>query len=414
MLLTKGHYDTATGFLTGTHVAAIRQKILNASVKLQGIVGKGTFTGSATILGVGVEVAYNSGTEKWAPTTKQFTVVMTCKHSLYIKGNDKKVPDTNGTPKWDQDLVSGFKSIEIFYSDSGTNGFGSDLTKRAAIDHVIPIFEENVGAETKMIAIPATASSDGTAFTLVNLTGTTTPNGSGTISGSGGISPVTPANGWMYDVMILLSKDPTLYAFANGAGNCDFQAGATQDQLVQALSAYYGKYGNSKPIVPVLNRANIQLVQTGFGTVTEQLLPKNPKEDAEKITLPTGTKAGAMYGRLQYKLSTPATALETARYYDYLPGDSGNLTLTNTHGFLQECDGGNNSTNSGDSGGGVFAIKKNPTAAVQRAPLVAVTSGSGSATSEDDAPKMWDFDNNVVTSLGFYYENLFNLRFQNV
>ena len=49
-----------------------------------------------------------------------------------------------------------------------------------------------------------------------------------------------------------------------------------------------------------------------------------------------------------------------------------------------------------------------------RAALVAVTSGSGSATSEDDAPTMWDFDNNVVTSLGFYYENLFNLRFQNV
>lgn len=412
MLLTKTNYDLATAYLTGTHVAAIRQKILNASVKLQGIVGSGTFTGSATILGVGVEVAYNSGTKKWTPTAKQFTVVMTCKHSLYIKGNDKKVPDTDGTPKWDQDLVSGFKSIQIFYSDSGTNDFGSDLTKRANIDHVIPIFEENVGAETKMIAIPATASSDGTAFTLVNLTGTTTPNGSGTISGSGGISPVTPANGWMYDVMILLSKDPTLYAFANGAGNCDFQAGATQEQLVQALTAQYGKTG--KGLVPVLSRTNVQLAQTGFGTVTEQLLPKNPKKDAEKITLPEGTKAGAMYGRLQYKLSTPTTAMETARYYDYVPADSGNITLVNTHGFILDCDGGNNSTNSGDSGGGIFAVKKNPTAAVTRAALVAVTSGSGSATSEDAAPGMWDFDNNVVTSLGFYYENLFNLRFQNV
>ncbi len=411
MLLTQAHYNTANGFLTGAHVTAVGQKILNASVKLQGGAGQDSFTGSATILGVGTEVAYKTG--KWTPTGTQFTVVMTCKHSLYVKGNGGKVPDTAGTPKWDDALVSGFKNIKIYYSDAGTNAFGSDLTKTAKIDHVVPIFEENIGAVGKMIAIPATASSDGTAFTLVNLTGTTTADGSGTIKGTGGISPFTPAAAWAYDVMILLSKDAALYTFASTAGNCDFQAGVTQTLLTQALSAQYAKANDYQGLVPVLSRDKVQIAQTGFGKATEQLLPKGAKPDADKITLPTGTKSGALIGRLQYKLSTPLAALETESFYDQLPSDSGTVVLTNTHGFLLDCDGGNNSTNSGDSGGGVFAIKKGATAAVPLAPLIAVTSGSGSATSADDVPQ-WDFDNNAVTSLGPYYAKLFNLRFQNV
>ena len=419
MILTKANFDLARTFLTGTNITAIGQKVLNASVKLQGSAGSsGTFTGSATILGVGTEVTYDSNAKKWIPTTKQFTIVLTCKHSLYIQGNAAKVPDTNGTPKWDDALVSGFQAIKIYYSNSRTNAFGDDLTKTAAIDHVVPIFEENIGADGKMLKIPGSASSTGQPIVLVNLTGTTTADGTGSVGGNGGISPAQPASSWAYDVMILLSKDADLYTFASTPGNCDFQAGVTQKNLTTALSTQSSQSSQWKPVVPVLRKDKSQLAQTGFGMVSEQLLPKNPGSSTTKITLPTATKppttAGAQYGRLQYKLATPIAVLETAEIYDQLPGDSGNLILTNTHAFLLECDGGNNSTNSGDSGGGTFAFTKNATAPVPAAVLIAVTSGSGSATAQNDAPNMWDFDNNAITSLGPYYAALFNLRFQNV
>jgi hypothetical protein len=413
MLLTQANYTAANTYLTGANVTAIAQKVLNASVMLSGSAGaSGSFTGSATILGTGTEVSYVNG--KWTPTGKHFTLVVTCKHSLFTQGNGGKVPDTGGSPnaaKWDDDLVAGFKAVKICYSDAGTNGFGSNLTKTAAIDHVVPIFEENYNVATKTIVIPVSASSDGTSFPLVNLTGTTTPTGSGTIGGSGGISPAEPGTGWAYDVMILLSKDPGLYAFASTAGTCDFQAGVTQDVLVAKLGAHYTT--DPSGLVPVLGVTNVQLVQTGFGKPSEQLAPKGKPNDP-KITLPALLKAAAQYERLQYKLSTPDAKLEAAHFYETLPGNSGDLTLTNSHGFILRCDGGNNSTNSGDSGGGVFAMKRVPTVPITQAILAAVATGSAAATSADAAPAMWDFDNNVVTSLGFYYEYLFNLRYQNV
>jgi hypothetical protein len=417
MLLTQAHYTTANGFLKGPYVTAVAQRVLNASVKLQGSGGSesGTFTGSATILKVGTEVVYTGG--KWTPTTKQFTVLVTCKHSLYTLGNGGVLPDTDETPntaRWDQDLVANFKKAKIYYSNAGDNDFGTELTRTANIDHVVPIFEENIGAATKMLVLDGSKSSDGNAFVLLNLTGTTTPDNNGIVNGTGGLSPAVPASGWAYDVMILLSKDPDLYTFANTPGNCDYQAGISQKDLVAALSAQYPAFNNYKALVPVLSRDRVQLAQTGVGTVSDQLQPKGAKEKDPKITLPALPKSDAQNGRLQYKLSTPDAAVETANFYDQLPGSSGPLILTNTHGFILGCDSGNNSTNSGDSGGGIFAFKKNNTALLGTAVLAGVTTGSGSATAAEDAPKMWDFDNNVVTSLGLYYGKLFNLRYQNV
>ncbi|MCY0094902.1 hypothetical protein [Hoeflea ulvae] len=411
MLLTSDHYTAARGFLTGPNITAVGQKTLNASVMLRGAAGQATFTGSAAILGTGIEVRYSGG--KWTPTTTQFTVIMTSKHSLYVQGNGGTIPVADGAAKWEQDLVAGFKAINIFYSNSGTNAFGSNLTQSAAIDHVVPIFEENIGVATKMIQIPDSASSDGTAFQLVNLTGTTTADGSGIVKGTGGISPSDEATAWTYDVMILLSKDPTLYTFASTAGNCDYQAGATRDQLTKLLTAQYSARTRWQGLVPALNREHMQITQTGFGKVTEQLLPKSATS-GDKITLPTGEKAGAQYERLQYKLSVPTGQMEVDTYYSEVPGGSGNLILPNTHGFILECDGGNNSTNSGDSGGGVFVFPKAPTAPSTRACLIGVTTGSAVSTKRSEAAGMWDFDNNVVTSLGLYYDKLFDLRFQNV
>lgn len=412
MLLTKAHYTAANGFVAGANVATVAQKLLNASVMLQGSAGAaGTFIGSATILGPGTEVAYTGG--KWTPTGKQFTVIVTCKHSLYVQGNAGKLPDTGGTPnlaRWNDDLVAGFAAVKIYYDNAGRNAFGSNLTKTAAIDHVVPIFEENVDAATKMIVIPDSASSDGTSFPLVNLTGTTTPDGSGSVNGIGGISPAVPDTAWAYDVMLLLSKDAGLYAFASTAGNCDFQAGLSQDDLIAALGAdYHTSYDGTVPLL----RPGKTLVQVGFGTTSEQLLPKG-KTSGAKITLPTAPNAGAQYQRLQYKLSPPTAQKEADQSFELLPGDSGNVTLANSHGFILNCDGGNNSTNSGDSGGGVFALDTAPPQAATSAILAAITSGSGAALAADQAAGMWDFDNNVVTSLGFYYEQLFNLRYQNV
>jgi hypothetical protein len=168
----------------------------------------------------------------------------------------------------------------------------------------------------------------------------------------------------------------------------------------------------------VLNRTQVQIVQTGFGKTTEQLLPKGGKEGDEKITLPTPTtpktSAGAVYGRLQFKLATPSEALETSPFYSETPADSGTIVAEDTHGFLLDCAGGNNSTDSGDSGGGVFAFKRTPTAPVVSAALIGVNTGSAVAAARDEAAGMWDFENNVVTSLGPYYAGLFNLRFQKV
>lgn len=412
MLLTQAHYNTARTFLTGPNITTVAQKVLNATVKLQGpATGGQTFTGSATILGAGTEVAYTSG--KWTPTGKQFTVVMTCKHSLYIQGNNAKVPMEGQTAVWDEDLVDGFKAASIFYSTSLTNAFGDDLTKTAAIDHVVPIFEENIGTAGKMIAIPAEDSSDGTAFQLVNLTGTTTPNGGGSTSGSGGINPAEGAVPWAYDVMILLSKDAGLYSFATTPGACDFQAGATQANLTTMLSAQYTKATKYQPLVPALSRELVQIGQTGFGKPSDQLAPRGKPNDP-KITLPALPNAGAQYQRLQYKLSPPIGKIGADVLYSVVPGDTGDLTLTSTHCFMIDCDGGNNSTNSGDSGGGVFAFPSNPASPATKAYLIGVTTGSAYSPDEGGAAGMWDFDNNVVTSLGPYYANLFDLRYQNV
>lgn len=415
MLLTKARFDPAKSFLTGAHIRAVGQKLLNASVMLNGPAKGGggeTFIGSATILGPGTEVAYSGG--KWTPTGKHFTVVVTCKHSLYTQGNGNKIPDTGGSPnaaKWEDDLITSFKAVTIRYDDAGANDFGSNLTKSAAVDHVVPLFEENYEATGKTIVIPGTASSDGKSFPLVNLTGTTTPDGSGSKSGLGGISPEVPANGWAYDVMLLLSKDASLYAFASDAAKCGYQSALGQDDLLAALGPDYGNapYDGSIPLL----RRDKQLVQVGFGTTSEQLLPKG-KTSGAKITLPATPNAGAQYQRLQYKLSVPSAQNEAATFYESLPGNSGELTLANTHGFVLGCDMGNNSTNSGDSGGGVFGLDAAPTADATSAILAAVTTGSAAATSARDAATMWDFDNNVVTSLHFYYQNLFDLRYQNV
>ena len=362
-------------------------------------------------------MSYDKTQGNWSTTGTRFTVVVSALHNLSVNGDKKnKLPPLNGNNiTWNQDYADKFaKEVKIMYGAGGaTMDWGSKPEATAAIDHVVPIFQSNVGAAGKMITIDADHSSDDRAFQLVNLKGKTTADGSPSGAAQDGITPVvgTEADSWSYDVVLLLSKDVALYTCATTPGKCDYMAGVDLKSLSDKVVNTWSK-GAGKNMTPVMRR-DYRLLQTGYGNTSDPEVPV--KVGNGKTTRPE-TFAGATYQMFQYKRSMPKVAATASNFYfntEYKLPNKSELVETYSGGLELNCSNGNNSTYVGDSGGPLLAF---PIAGGPVAYLVGVTFGAGVATSLKSAKEklVWEYDNNVATSLGYFYKNLYDLRFQNV
>jgi hypothetical protein len=418
MLLNQQAGRIARDFVADAKYSQAAVKAMNATVNLVGKADDdGFLNGSAVILGPGKEVRYDKTSRKWSTINTRFTVVVSALHNLSVNADKKKkLPPLNGNDiTWNQSYADKFaQEVKIWYGAGQANMvWGSKPQANATIDHVVPIFQSNVDAEGKMITIGADRSSD-SPFQLVNLNGKTTVDGSSPATGPDGITPVVgrEADSWSYDVVLLLSKDEALYTYATTPRKCDYMAGvdlkSLSDKVVNAWST-----DGSKVRTPVMG-GRYRLLQTGYGNTSD---PKVPVKIGNGMTSrPEKPSAGAVYGTLQYKRSLPKVWATAANFYfnteHQLPNKS-ELVETYSGGLELNCFDGNSSTYVGDSGGPLLAF---PFAGGPVAYLVGVTFGAGLATSLQSArnKSVWEYDNNVATSLGYFYENLYDLRFQNV
>ena len=416
MLLNQQARDLVDAFVVDAKYAQAAVKAMNATVLLRGS-GKLGFIGSAVILGAGKEVSYDKTKGKWSTTGTKFTVVVSALHNLSVNGDkEKKIPPLNGNNiTWNQDYADKFaQEVKIVYgADRADVHWGSKPQAVAAINHVLPIFQSNVGATGKMITIDADHSSD-SAFQLVNLKGKTTADG-GSPSGANqdGITPVVgkEADSWSYDVVLLLSKDVNLYTYATAPGKCDYMAGVDLKSLSEKVVNAWSE-GARNYMTPVMRR-DYRLLQTGYGDTSD---PKVPVKIGKGMTKRPETSAGAQYQTFQYKRSEPKVRATASNCYlntEYQLPNKSELVITYSGGLELRCFDGNSSTYAGDSGGPLLAF---PIAGGPVAYLVGVTLGAGMATSLESATgkSVWEYDNNFATSLGYFYKNLYDLRFQNV
>lgn len=420
MLLNKLAIRTATAFAANGSYNTASQRLMNASVMLLSG-GADYFVGSAVILGAGKEVTFTSG--KWKTSTKQFTVIVSALHNLYINSDKtNKIPPLAGNAvTWSQKYATDFASqVKIRYG-TGALAWNSNPTGSAAIDYVVPIFKANLNAAGKILKIGSDASEDGNAFQLLNLKGATRADG--TAGGGPADAGLTPAagsevNSWSYDVMLLISKDAGLYTYAT-TGNCGYMGAKTLQSVGENLLP--ADNPRLKVTVPVLGR-QYRLFQLGYGKTSDPDVKvkvgvgktKRPSADppdspgAVAVTAPT-------FQKLQYKRALPKAAAVTEFFQntEYKLPNGTDLVLRHEGGILLDCRDGNNSTFSGDSGGPVAVF---PVGGAAESYLIGVNTGAGAATSDGDARanKVWEYDNNVVTSLGYFCENLYDLRFQNV
>lgn len=405
-------------FVTNPKYQQAAVKAMNATVLLRGEADTvGYFVGSAVILGAGKEVSYDKTKTKWTTTGAKFTLVVSALHNLSVNGDKKnKLPPLNGNDiTWNQNYADKFKDEVTIVYGAGTAdmAWGSKPQASAAIDHVVPIFQSNVGAAEKMITIDAGRSSD-SSFQLVNLNGKTTVDGSSPATGPDGITPVVgrEADSWSYDVVLLLSKDKALYTYATTPGKCDYMAGVDLKSLSEKVVNDWSA-GMHKVTTPVMGW-DYRLLQTGYGNTSD---PEVPVKGGSGMTIrPQKPSAGANYLALQYKRSLPKARATVDKFYfntEYKLPDKSELVGTYSGGLQLTCFDGNSSTYVGDSGGPLLAF---PVAGGSVAYLVGVTYGAGVATSLKSArdKSVWEYDNNVATSLGYFYKNLYDLRFQNV
>ena len=427
MLLNRSAIQTARNFAANGLYSAPAQKLMNATVELVSG-GAPFFVGSGVILGTGKEVAFDTGTQKWKATTTKFTVIVSALHNLYINADKvNKIPPLAGSAvTWDQNYATRFASeVKIRYGPAPLI-WGGDPTGSAVINRVLPVFSGNIGQAGKMISVPASASSDGQLFQLVNLNGATNADGSKSGGPNDGVTPLggTEAASWDYDMVLLLSKDATLYNYAT-SGDCSYMGTKTLKDLGAELLPSWSD-GAGKYKVPVLGR-NYRLMQLGYGLTSDPAVAV--KVGVGTVKLPTADPPLGMgvpavpapvYQKLQYKRSLPKAASTTDFYIntEFKLPDTTSLVLKSVGGMLLDCNGGNNSTFSGDSGGPMAAF---PVAGGAEAYLVGVNSGAGVAASEVVARiapgaqgSVWEYDNNAVTSLGLLYSDLYDLRFQNV
>lgn len=426
MLLNRNAIQTAMDFVNDVTYAATAQKVINATVYLRGGGSDGFFVGSGVILGAGKEVSFAK--PQWTATAKQFTVIVSALHNLYINANKTtKIPPLSGSDiTWDQTMATTFASgVTIQYGPAPLT-WGKTPSGQAKIDQVVPIFPQNIGVDGKIVNVPAEASGDGKAFQLLNLSGRTNANGSVSGGSNDGRTPTagTEAASWRYDIMLLLSKDPKLYAYAISDA-CDFMGTKTLEDLSEQFLPYWSS-DDSAMKVPILG-PGFRLLQLGYGNVSDPTVKMRDgttqKRPAKDEALKKGQQdvPAPVYMRLQYKRALPLAATYADPFYlntEHELPDGTQLVLQDQDGMLLDCKGGNDSTFSGDSGGPMVAF---PVAGGAEAYLVGINSGAGVALSEGEARQavgpgkgVWEYDNNVATSLGLICEKLPDLRFQNV
>ena len=399
-------------------------KAMNATVLLRGsrdVPKLGFFFGSAVILGPGKEVSYDRSKGKWSTTGMRFTVVVSALHNLSVNYDLKnKLPPLNDNDiTWNQDYADRFKNeVTIVYGAGKADmAWGSKPQASAAIDHVVPIFQSNVNAAEKIITIDVGQSSD-TAFQLVNLKGRTMPDGSSSEAVNDGITPVAgrEQDSWSYDVVLLLSKDHKLYTYTTTPGKCDYMAGVDLKGLSEKVVNAWSERDRTSitPVMRCRRSRDYRLLQTGYGDTSD---PKVRVKTGDGMSFrPEKPSAGAITQTFQFKRSMPKASTTMEKFYfntEYRLPNRTELVETYSGGLELRCYDGNNSTYTGDSGGPLLAF---PVAGGSVAYLVGVTFGAGVATSLKSAKQklVWEYDNNVATSLGYFYKNLYYLRFQNV
>jgi hypothetical protein len=424
MLLNEqfGHLGSEFAGKADYNQAAV--KAMNATVLLRGsrdVPKLGFFFGSAVILGPGKEVSYDRSKGKWSTTGMRFTVVVSALHNLSVNYDLKnKLPPLNGNDiTWNQDYADRFKDEVTIVYGAGTAdmAWGSKPQASAAIDHVVPIFQSNVGAAGKMITIDAGRSSD-SSFQLVNLNGKTTVDGSSPATGPDGITPVAgrEQDSWSYDVVLLLSKDQKLYTYTTTPGKCDYMARVDLKGLSKKVVNAWSERDSTliTPVMRCRRSRDYRLLQTGYGNTSDSKVPV--KTGNGMSFRPEKPTAGAITQTFQFKRSMPKASTTMEKFYfntEYRLPNGTELVETYSGGLELRCYDGNNSTYTGDSGGPLLAF---PFAGGPVAYLVGVSFGAGLATTLQSAnnKSVWGYDNNVATSLGYFYENLYDLRFQNV
>lgn len=395
--------------------------VMNATVKIYGATkDKNNFTGSAVILNVGKAVDFIDG--KWKINKdKRFTVLVSALHNLKVYNGLFPLTSQKDAITWDQDYATSFASgVRIYYGDGKSNmDWGKKPSGVAAIHHVVPVFKSNVGAAGKMVSIKKDASFDEQEFQLVNLAGETNPDGKKSPTSDKGITPSRPGDSWGHDVVLLLSSDPGLHSYATEGGKCNFMANVSFKHLSESWVNNWGRGLDQRTPVMV----GRTLLQLGYGQTSDGSV-----EVRNGTTKRPVAPSGAVMDALQYKRST-ALNTATAKSF-FLQSDqklsSGRfLVLEHEGGLFLSCSRGNNSTFRGDSGGPLVAFLDEKRAKKpELLPgfyLVGVSYGAGLAMSEAAARAkkgedgwLWDYANNVATSLGFFYEKLYDLRFQNV
>ena len=179
------------------------------------------------------------------------------------------------------------------------------------------------------------------------------------------------------------------------------------DKLVNTWSLGQGKY-----MTPVMRYRSTswgyRLFQTGYGDTSDSDV--HVKIGNGKTVRPEQPPAGAVTQTFQYKRSMPKASATMDKFYlnTKLPNGT-ELVQTYSGGLELNCADGNNSTYKGDSGGPLLAF---PIQGGSVAYLVGVTFGAGLQSAINKS--VWEYDNNVATSLGYFYKNLYDLRFQNV
>lgn len=415
MLLNKVAGQAGRTLIEGETYRALADKVMNSTVLLQGSGSAPIFIGSGVILGAGKEVTYSG--DKWNTTAKNFTVVVSALHNVFINAKQGGIPPLSGSDiTWNQTWADNFGSqVKIKYGPSGMD-WGKAPSGSAAINHVVPIFQSNIGVDGKMITVAAVGSGDGQEFQLVNLNGATSATNTGGGGKNAGITPVSgaEAESWSYDLVLLLSTDASLYTYATTAGACDFMAGLNfKTDIAQKLLPDWDNPPHDGQ-VPVLKASDYKLAQFGYGETSDPDVPV--KGGSGKTKRPEAPSAGAVYQKLQYKKSQAQATTTADNFYlntEHKLPNNNPLVIPYNGGLMLDCDGGNNSTYSGDSGGPIVAF---PVAGGANAYLLGVNTGAGVATSESSATdgSVWEYDNNVATSMGKFFDELNDLRFQSV
>lgn len=187
---------------------------------------------------------------------------------------------------------------------------------------------------------------------------------------------------WSYDVMIVKSKDAGLCQFAKS--NAVYrEALATNQKDYLKKSRWYQSTSSRTFIV------------TGFGEPSD-------KSDNGGTPLPRGEAGGTKKGALQYRIALPRAAKTTSVFLQH----HDKKKYTEFRAAIQLDANERDSTAPGDSGGPLFVVFYDKTAAIHRLHLIGVTTGSDMAASAIPCPSPAKLrDNNVSTSLELFYQS---------